>query len=181
MNKNVWHTLESYLCVQGCKEVWYKTMVIHWSRFWEEVVLPSMKTVHKESGTISREYKQYCHVGKTAQQCRLGLFQFKTLTLREILKIQSRLHVRSHTYGGSCKEVCGTILWVGKQNYTTTLQSIYSMHRWPSLQRGRNEICWRIVKYMLSNGSAMLILGTNWTTWYIVVSKQARTFHNKMD
>ena len=23
----------------------------------------------------SREYKQYCHVGNTAKQCRLGLFQ----------------------------------------------------------------------------------------------------------
>ena len=23
----------------------------------------------------TREYKQYCHVGNTAQQCRLGLFQ----------------------------------------------------------------------------------------------------------
>ena len=35
------------------------------------------------------EYKQYCHVGNTAKQCRLGLFQ--TLILREILKIQNPL------------------------------------------------------------------------------------------
>ena len=53
-------------------------------------------------------------------------------------------------YGGSCKEVFGAILWVGKQDDSTTLQSIYSMHRWPPLQRRRNEICWRIVEYMLS-------------------------------
>ena len=32
MNKNVWHTLESYLCMQG-------SLVIHWFRFWEKVVL----------------------------------------------------------------------------------------------------------------------------------------------
>ena len=37
-------------------------------------------------------------------------------------------------YGGSCKEMCGAILWVGKQDDSTTLQSIYSMHRWPSFQ-----------------------------------------------
>ena len=36
-------------------------------------------------------------------------------------------------YGGSCKEMCGAILWVGKQVDTTTLQSIHSMHRWPPL------------------------------------------------
>ena len=74
-------------------------------------------------------------------------------------------------HGWSCKEVCGTILWVGKQDNSATLQSIYSMHRWPPLQRRRNEICWRIVKYMLSNCSKMLILGTSWTTWYSMVSK----------
>ena len=58
-------------------------------------------------------------------------------------------------HGCSCKDVCGAILWVSQQIYTTTLQSIYSMHWWPPLQRRRNEICWRIVKYMLSNCSEM--------------------------
>ena len=77
--------------------------------------------------------------------------------------------------------MCGAILWLGQQDDLTTLQSIYSMYRWPPLQRRRNKICWRIVKYMLSNCSAMLILGKNWTTWYFMVSKQARTIHNKMD
>ena len=61
-------------------------------------------------------------------------------------------------HGRSCKEMCGTILWVGKQDDATTLQSIYSMHRRPPLQRRRNKICWRIVKYMLSNCSEMLYL-----------------------
>ena len=56
-------------------------------------------------------------------------------------------------HGWSCKEVCGTILWVGKQDDSATLQSMYSMHRWPSLQRRRKEICWRIVTSMLSNCS----------------------------
>ena len=71
--------------------------------------------------------------------------------------------------GGSCQEMCGTILWVGKQDDSTTLQSIYSLHRWPPLQRRRNEICWRIVTSMLSNCSEMLILGTNWKAWYSMV------------
>ena len=67
-------------------------------------------------------------------------------------------------YGRSCEEMCRAILWVSKQDDSTTLQSIYSLHRWPPLQRRRNEICWRIVKCMLSNCSEMLILGKNWTT-----------------
>ena len=64
-------------------------------------------------------------------------------------------------YGRSCQEMCGTILWAGKQDDSTTLQSIYSMHWWPSFQRRRIEICRRLVKSMLSNCSEMFILGTN--------------------
>ena len=36
-------------------------------------------------------------------------------------------------HGGSCQEMCGTILWVGKQDDSTTLQSINSMSWWPSI------------------------------------------------
>ena len=42
--------------------------------------------------------------------------------------------------------MCGTILWVSKQNDSTTPQSIYSMHWWPSFLRGRIEIFRRMVK-----------------------------------
>ena len=76
--------------------------------------------------------------------------------------------------------MCGTKLWVGKQDDSTTPQSIYSMHRWQSFQR-RNEICWRIVTCMLSNCSGMLFLGTYWTTWYSMVSEQTCTIDYKMD
>ena len=84
-------------------------------------------------------------------------------------------------HGWSCKEVCGTILWVGKQDDSTTLQSIYSMHRWPPFQRRRIEICRRMVLSMLSYCSEMLIFGKNWTTWYSMVSEQTCTIHYKMD
>ena len=75
-------------------------------------------------------------------------------------------------HGGSCQEMCGTILWVSEQNDSTTLQSINSMHWWPSFQRRRIEIRGRIVKSMLSNCSEMLILGTYWKTWYSMVSEK---------
>ena len=45
------------------------------------------------------EYKQYCHVGNTAKQCRLGLF--RTLTSREILKIQNPLLGEHYVFFGS--------------------------------------------------------------------------------
>ena len=84
-------------------------------------------------------------------------------------------------HGLSCKEVCGTILWVGEQDDSTTLQNIFSMHRWPPLQRRRNTICWKIVQRMLSNCSEMLVLGTDWKTGYSMVSEQTCTVHHKMD
>ena len=84
-------------------------------------------------------------------------------------------------HGWSCKEVCGTILWVGKQDDSTTPQSIYSMRRWPPLQRTRNEICWRIVTSMLPNCSEMFVLGTYWKTWYSMVREQTCTINHRMD
>ena len=83
-------------------------------------------------------------------------------------------------YGGSCKEVCGAILWVGQQDASTTQQSYNSMPWWPSIQR-RNEICWRIVTSMLSNCSEMLVHGKNWTTWHSMVSEQTCTIDYEMD
>ena len=59
--------------------------------------------------------------------------------------------------------------------------SIYSMHRWPPLQRRRNKIRGRIVTSMLSDCSEMIILGTSWTTWYSMVSEQTCTIDHKMD
>ena len=84
---------------------------------------------------------------------------------------KSEYHFVVLRYGRSCQEMCGKILWVGKQNDPTTLQSINSMPWRPSLQRRRIEIRGRIVKSMLSNCSDMLILGTYWKTWYSMVSK----------
>ena len=84
-------------------------------------------------------------------------------------------------HGRSCQEVCGTILWVGKQDDSTTLQSINSMPWWPPLQRRRIEIRGRIVKYMLSNGSKMLKLGTCCTTWYSMVGEFTCLIDHKMD
>ena len=84
-------------------------------------------------------------------------------------------------HGRSCQEMCGTILWVGEQNDSTTLQSTNSLHWPPSVQRRRIEIRGRIVKNMCSNCSEILIFGTYWTTRYSVVREQTCTINHKMD
>ena len=48
--------------------------------------------------------------------------------------------LRGPTIWRSCKEMRGTVMRVGWQNYSTTLQSINSTSRWPSIRRRRNEI-----------------------------------------
>ena len=84
-------------------------------------------------------------------------------------------------HGRSCQEMSGTILWVGEQNDSTTLQSINSTHWRPSFQRKRIQIRGTIVKSMLSNCSDMLVLGTYWKTRYSMVSEQTCTIDHKMD
>ena len=91
--------------------------------------------------------------------------------------------------GATEKLPCSEIMCISSWSYhmeghakkSTTPQSLNSMHWWPSLQRRRIEIRGRLVKSMLSNCSEMLILGTNWKTWYSMVSEQTSTIDHKMD
>ena len=63
-------------------------------------------------------------------------------------------------HGRSCQEMCGTILWVGRQDDSTTLQSIYFMPWRPSFQR-KIEIRGRLV-------TSMLKLFKNAHTWHVL-------------
>ena len=52
---------------------------------------------------------------------------------------------------------------------------------WSSSQAGRTRRSWRIVTSLLTHCRKMLVLGTNWTIWYLVVSQQACEISHKMD
>ena len=136
------------------------------SRFGRTNIFPGSWKLGMHSTTMPNK-QRYC--GQLQNHVRIANFLGES---REItIPSKSSYFFMVLWHGWWCKEVCGTILWVGKQDDSATPQSICSMHRWPPLQRRRKNICWRIVTCMLSNCSEMLILGTNWTTWYSVVSE----------
>ena len=57
--------------------------VTKWTRACDKRSARLISSIHHPS-----EFKQYCHVGNTAEQCRLGLFQDSDFL--EILKTQNR-------------------------------------------------------------------------------------------
>ena len=57
-----------------------------------------------------------------------------------------------------------------RTNKPATVQSYNFVPWWPSIQRRRIGICWRIVKNMLSDCPEILILGTYWNTWISLVN-----------
>ena len=155
---------------------------------------PMWKLLNKEVDLGEpTSFLDHVYLGCTQRQCEISKdivdnyrTMFESRVSAERTQKASTLWESSYLfmvlwYGGSCKEMCGAILWVSQQDDSATLQSIYSMHRWPPLQRRRNEICWRIVTCVLSNGSEMFILGKNWTTRYSMVSEQTCTVDSKMD
>ena len=87
----------------------------------------------------------------------------------------------SHDMEGDAKKCVGDIVsWQTRRlNNSTKYQLHASMTT--TLERGRNEICRRIVTSMLWNCSKMFILGTNWMAWYSMVSEQTCTIDYKMD
>ena len=162
------------ICVRG----WYKIG-------WKETKLDPMWKLFDKEVDLGEptSFLDHVYLGCTQRQCKISkdiVDNYRTMfesrisaggSRKTTIPSKSSYFFMVLWHGWSCKEVCGAILWVDKQDDSTTLQSIYSMHWWPPLQRRGNEICWSIVKCMLSNCSGMLILGTNWTTWYSMVSK----------
>ena len=71
--------------------------------------------------------QRYC--GQLQNHVRIANFCWEGV---DKLPFSQNLRISSWSYdmhGWSCKEVCGTILRIGKQDDATTLQSIHSMHR----------------------------------------------------
>ena len=122
--------------------------------------------IHGMHSTRMPNKQRYC--GQLQNHVRIANFRGLSGEITILLKFSYFFMVLWHSW--SCKEMCWAILWVFQQVCTATLQSICSMHWWPSLKR-RMEIRRRIVKSILSNCSEMLVLGTHWTTWYSMVSK----------
>ena len=154
---------------------------------------PMRKVLNKEVDLGEpTSFLDHVYLGCTQRQCQISkdmvdnyrtMFEPRISAERvETLPFPQNFRISSLVarYGGSYNEMCGKILWVGKQDDSTALLSINSMHRWPPLQR-RIEICRRIVKSVLSNYSEMLIPGTNWRTGYSLVSQQTCTIDHKMD
>ena len=137
-----------------------------WSRFGRTNIFPWSCILGMHSKTMWNK-QRYCgqlqsHVwianfsGRKRKTTKLGKTEYFYVVLR---------------YGRSCQEMCGTVLWVSKQNYSTTLQSINSMSWWPSIQR-RIGIRRRIVQSMLSNCLEMSV--------YSMVSQQICTCDYKV-
>ena len=80
-------------------------------------------------------------------------------------------------HGGTCSKMRWTILWISEQGSGAASQSFASLFGWSSIQTGGTGISWRIVRSLLANCLEMLVLGTNWTTRYSMVSEQILTIN----
>ena len=128
-----------------------------WKLLHKEVDLgePTSVLDHVFLGCTQRQ----CEISKDiVDNCRTMFESRISAEWTENLPFSENLRISSWVlwYGGSCKAMCGAILWVSKQDDSTTLQSIHSIHRWPPVQKRRTEICWRIVTNMLSNWSKIV-------------------------
>ena len=87
----------------------------------------------------------------------------------------------SYDVEGHAQKMRWTILWIGKQESGSMVQSFASLFGWSSIQTVGTRICRRIARSLLANCLEMLVLGTNWTTWHLVVSQQLCEISHKMD
>ena len=124
------------ICVCGCHKIgWQETK--HWSnvqitqqksRFGRTNIFPGSCILGMHSTTMPKK-QRYC--GQLQNHVRIANFSGRSRKASILWEFSYFFMVL--WYGRSCKEMCGAILWVIKQDDSTTLQSIYSLHRWPSL------------------------------------------------
>ena len=160
------------ICVCGWHQIGWKETE-HWSdvestkqrsRFGRSKIFPWSCMLGMHSKTMWNRQRYYGQL-----QSHVWIQNFRCENWKTSILWEFSYFFMVLWYGRSCEEMCGTILWVSKQDDSRTLQSICSMHWWPPLWRRENEICRRIVTSVLSN-CLELILGTNWETWYSMFS-----------
>ena len=67
-NAYIWHVLEDLDILWSVNKL--ARSITKWTKACDKRLNRLLSKIHHTS-----EYKQYCHVGNTAKQCRLGLFQ----------------------------------------------------------------------------------------------------------
>ena len=166
------------ICVCGWHQIGWKETK-HWSDVestpWKKLIWENqhhslimytwdaLKDNVKKSKDIVDNYREYVWI----QNFRWS--NWKTTMLSKIWRVFLR--------GPMTWKVMPRNVWNNIVSYLPTKrlnrspQSINSMHWWPPPSRRRNEICWRIVKYMLSNCSEMLIFGNELDDLIFMVSK----------
>ena len=99
---------------------------------------PMWKVLNKEVDLEEpTSFLDHVYLGCTQRQCEVSqniVDNYRTMFesrisaggLEKLSFPQSSYFFMVLWHGWSCKEVCGTILWVGEQDDSTTLQSIYS-------------------------------------------------------
>ena len=143
----------SYLCMWMTKIGWKKNVDPMWKVLNKEVDLgePPSFLHHVYLGCTQRQ----CEIRNdivdnytTMFESRISAGEYRKTSILP----KSSYFFTVLWFGGSCKEVCGAILWVGQQDDGSTPQSIYSLHRWPSLRweemksvGGLSRVCSQIV------------------------------------
>ena len=92
-----------------------------------------------------------------------------------------RSRIWSYDMEGTCSHCVERYCESANKKVEATVQSLKSLFGWSSIQAGGTGISGRIIISMLTDCFEMLVLGTNWTTWHVVVSQQACEISHKMD
>ena len=148
---------------------------------------------HLINGIWSTSFLDHVYLGCTQRQCKISqdivdiyrtMFESRIPAVRlEKLPFSQNNRISSWSYdmeahAKKCVErYCELANKTTQQLFKVSTPCIDDHHFKEEELKSVGELS----KSMLSNCTEMLIFGTYWKTWYFMVSKQARTFHHKMD
>ena len=158
---------------------------VQWRRFFffEKMVIdePASFLDHVHLGRTQRECKPNETIIWTAHEdVWVTYFSWsnrKITVMAENSRTNSSVVLR---HGGTRSQMCWTIPWIGKEDSGAISQSFASLFGLSAIQTGGSWISWRVVRSLLANWSTCLV-GTNWTSWLLLVSAQVcKTSHKRL-
>ena len=166
-----------------CQYMWMTWGLLERSRIWLQCERDWWKNVDIDEPT---SFLDHVYLGCTQRACEPN----EAIIEQYTKMIESRISAgATEQLPGWQKPHAQTVAW----SYNMEAHAQKSVERYcewhtrkwsnfrPLVQSGRTWISPRIVRSFITNCFVMLVLGTNWTTWHLVVREQSVKISHKLD
>ena len=149
-----------------------QNMVAMWKNLMKNVDIDETTSVlgHIHLGCTQRECKPMKRLLNRIRICLSHVFLLEQQKITGVVEFYTQTVAWRH--GGHAQNCVERYCELANKKVEQLYKSSASLFGWSSMTTGGTGISWRIVRSLFASCLEMLLFGTNWTTWHLVVSEQ---------